>query len=30
MIGPGYYVYGLLLPAWFLAVGWNLYRLEKI
>jgi hypothetical protein len=27
MIGPGYFVYGLLLPIWFLAVGWKLYRL---
>jgi hypothetical protein len=25
MIGPGYFVYGLLLPAWFLVVGWKLY-----
>jgi len=27
VIGAGYYVYGLLLPAWFIAVGWKLYRL---
>jgi hypothetical protein len=27
LIGPGYFVYGLLLPIWFLAVGWRLYRL---
>jgi hypothetical protein len=27
IIGPGYIVYGLLLPSWFLAVGWRLYRL---
>ena len=27
MIGPGYFVYGLLLPAWFLVVGWKLFRL---
>lgn len=27
ILGPGYFVYGLLLPAWFLAVGWKLYRL---
>jgi len=27
MIGPGYFVYGLLLPIWFLVVGWKLYRL---
>ena len=29
VIGPGYYIYGLLLPSWFLAVGWKLYRLGK-
>jgi hypothetical protein len=29
MIGPGYFVYGLLLPAWFLVVGWKLYRLAR-
>lgn len=29
MIGPGYYVYGLLLPLWFVAVGWKLYRLSR-
>ncbi len=29
MIGPGYFVYGLLLPAWFLIVGWKLYRLVR-
>lgn len=27
ILGPGYSVYGLLLPIWFLAVGWKLYRL---
>jgi hypothetical protein len=27
LLGPGYIVYGLLLPIWFLAVGWKLYRL---
>jgi len=27
IIGPGFFVYGLLLPIWFLAVGWKLYRL---
>jgi Domain of unknown function (DUF4386) len=27
ILGPGYIVYGLLLPIWFLAVGWKLYRL---
>ena len=27
LIGPGYFVYGLLLPTWFLLVGWKLYRL---
>jgi hypothetical protein len=26
VIGPGYYVYGLLLPVWFIAVGWKLHR----
>jgi Domain of unknown function (DUF4386) len=29
IIGPGYYVYGLLLPTWFLVVGWKLYRLAR-
>lgn len=29
VIGPGYFVYGLLLPAWFLVVGWKLYRLAR-
>jgi hypothetical protein len=29
MVGPGYFVYGLLLPAWFLVVGWKLYRLAR-
>ena len=27
LLGPGYIGYGLLLPIWFLAVGWKLYRL---
>ncbi|HET7478829.1 MAG TPA: DUF4386 family protein [Rubrobacteraceae bacterium] len=27
MIGAGYFVYGLLLPSWFIAVGWTLFRL---
>lgn len=27
-IGAGYFVYGLLLPGWFIAVGWQLYRLS--
>jgi hypothetical protein len=27
ILGPGYIVYGLLLPIWFIAVGWKLYRL---
>jgi uncharacterized membrane protein YvlD (DUF360 family) len=27
LLGIGYAVYGLLLPIWFLAVGWKLYRL---
>ncbi len=29
ILGPGYFVYGLLLPTWFLAVGWKLYRLAR-
>lgn len=29
MIGPGYFVYGLLMPTWFLLVGWKLYRLAR-
>ncbi len=29
IIGPGYIVYGLLLPIWFIAVGWKLYRLGR-
>jgi hypothetical protein len=29
MIGAGYFIYGMLLPAWFVAVGWKLYRLGK-
>ena len=27
ILGLGYAVYGLLLPIWFIAVGWKLYRL---
>ena len=27
ILGPGYLVYGILLPIWFIAVGWKLYRL---
>jgi hypothetical protein len=27
IIGIGYIVYGLLLPIWFIAIGWKLYRL---
>ncbi len=27
LLGVGYIGYGLLLPTWFLAVGWKLYRL---
>lgn len=27
MLGIGYLGYGLLLPIWFVAVGWKLYRL---
>ena len=29
LIGPGYFVYGLLLPIWFLVVGWKLYWLAR-
>ena len=29
LIGPGYFVYGLLLPTWFLLVGWKLYQLAR-
>ncbi|GAB3767361.1 hypothetical protein GCM10027600_19100 [Nocardioides ginsengisegetis] len=29
MIGPAYLVHGLLLPAWFGLVGWNLRRLGR-
>jgi hypothetical protein len=29
IVGPGYYIYGLLLPIWFVAVGWKLYRLAR-
>jgi hypothetical protein len=29
ILGPGYIVYGLLLPIWFLMVGWKLYRLGR-
>ncbi|HEX2910777.1 MAG TPA: DUF4386 family protein [Chloroflexia bacterium] len=29
VIGPGYFLYGLLLPAWFILVGLRLYRLSK-
>lgn len=27
ILGASYAVYGILLPTWFLAVGWKLYRL---
>lgn len=27
ILGPGYFIYGILLPVWFLAVGWKLYQL---
>jgi hypothetical protein len=30
LIGPGYFLYGILLPAWFIAVGWKLYRLRNL
>lgn len=29
LIDSGYYVYGLLLPTWFLVVGWKLYQLAS-
>ena len=29
MIGPGYMLYGLLLPAWFALVGWKLLHLDR-
>ena len=28
MIGPGYMLYGLLLPVWFALVGWKLLHLD--
>ena len=27
VIGPAYLLYGLLLPIWFLVIGWTLYQL---
>ena len=29
LLGLGYAVYGLLLPIWFIAVGWKLYKLGR-
>ena len=29
MIGPGYLLYGLLLPVWFAMVGWKLLHLDR-
>lgn len=29
LIGPAYFVYGLLLPVWFILVGVRFYRLSK-
>ena len=29
MIGPGYLLYGLLLPTWFALVGWKLLHLDR-
>ena len=29
MIGPGYMLYGLLLPVWFAMVGWKLLHLDS-
>lgn len=28
-IGPAYTIYGLLLPTWFVIVGWRLFRLAR-
>ncbi len=28
-IGLGYIVFGLMLPLWFITVGWSLYRLSR-
>lgn len=30
VIGPVYFVYGILLPVWFIAVGWKLYQLGQV
>ena len=29
MVGPGYMLYGLLLPLWFALVGWKLLHLDR-
>ena len=29
MIGPGYMLYGMLLPVWFAMVGWKLLHLHR-
>ena len=29
MIGPGYMLYGLLLPTWFAMVGWKVLHLDR-
>ena len=29
MIGPGYLLYGMLLPIWFALVGWKLLHLDR-
>ncbi len=29
MVGPGYLLYGLLLPTWFALVGWKLLHLHR-
>ncbi|HYN29163.1 MAG TPA: hypothetical protein VES95_04745 [Dermatophilaceae bacterium] len=29
MIGPGYMLYGILLPVWFALVGWKLLHLDR-
>lgn len=30
LIGPGYLLYGLLLPVWFALVGWKLLHLDRV
>lgn len=28
-MGPSYTIYGVLLLAWFIVIGWKLYRLGR-